>query len=273
VIIGEKKMIYTNNDHTFIVCAYKENLYLEECVKSVVSQTINSNVLISTSTPNDFIYNVAKKYDLDVVINKGIGDITDNFNFAYSQVNTELITICHQDDYYANDYLENVLKYLNKSKDPLICFTDYYELREEQIIKSNSLLKTKRVLLSPLRISLFWGNKFIRRRILSFGNPICCPSVTFVKSRIHNPNFNGLYRATFDWRVWEKISKFNGDFIFCPKPLLYRRIHKESTTTETILNNARTVQDQEIFQLFWPKWIAVKLAKLYDSGCQKNNNI
>ena len=87
--------------HTFVVLAYKESKYLEECIKSVLNQKYKSEVVIATSTPNDYIDNVAKKYKLKVIKNKnkskGIGY---DFDFALSCAKTELITIAHQDDIY-----------------------------------------------------------------------------------------------------------------------------------------------------------------------------
>lgn len=44
-----------NNLHTFVVLAYKESPYLNTCLKSVLNQTENSNVVIATTTENDFI--------------------------------------------------------------------------------------------------------------------------------------------------------------------------------------------------------------------------
>ena len=42
-------------DHTFVICAYKESKYLEELIKSLKAQTVKSNVIMSTSTPNEYI--------------------------------------------------------------------------------------------------------------------------------------------------------------------------------------------------------------------------
>ena len=44
-----------NSIHTFVVLAYKESNYLEDCIKSVLNQKYKSNVVIATSTPNKFI--------------------------------------------------------------------------------------------------------------------------------------------------------------------------------------------------------------------------
>ena len=59
-MIERKKM----KDHTFAVCAYQESPYLEECIKSLKKQTIKSNILIATSTPNDYIKGIADKYTI-----------------------------------------------------------------------------------------------------------------------------------------------------------------------------------------------------------------
>ena len=48
--------------HTFVICAYKESEYLEECIKSIKNQSIKSKVIITTSTDNLFIRELAEKY-------------------------------------------------------------------------------------------------------------------------------------------------------------------------------------------------------------------
>ena len=52
--------------HTYVVLAYKQSEYLEECIKSVLNQKYQSKVIIATSTPNEFISKIAKKYSLEV---------------------------------------------------------------------------------------------------------------------------------------------------------------------------------------------------------------
>ena len=49
------------NNHTFAICAYKESQYLEECIQSLKKQTVKSNIIMCTSTPNDYIKDLAKK--------------------------------------------------------------------------------------------------------------------------------------------------------------------------------------------------------------------
>ena len=39
--------------HTFVILAHNESDDLEECIKSVINQSVKSNVVVATSTPND----------------------------------------------------------------------------------------------------------------------------------------------------------------------------------------------------------------------------
>ena len=58
--------------HTFVICAYKESEYLEECILSLKNQTIESTIIMETSTPNDYIVDLAKKYEIPLYTNPGV---------------------------------------------------------------------------------------------------------------------------------------------------------------------------------------------------------
>lgn len=173
-------MNYKNQDHTFVVCAYKESGFLEDCVKSLFSQSVKSKIIIATSTPNEHIQRVADKYGLPVFVNNGVKGIGGDWNFAYSCADTLLVTIAHQDDIYEPDYTKEMLEFINRSTDPIIYFCGYAELRGNEKIYNNKLLKVKKLMLSPLKIKAFWKSRFVRRRVLSFGCPICCPRLLWL---------------------------------------------------------------------------------------------
>ena len=116
------------NDHTFAICAYKESPYLEECILSLKNQTVKSNIIMATSTPNEWIQGLAEKYEIPLYINTGEGGIAQDWNFAYRQAKTDYITIAHQDDIYEPNYLKMIFGELKKGKDPIVVFTDYGEL-------------------------------------------------------------------------------------------------------------------------------------------------
>ncbi len=116
--------------HTFVICAYKESEFLEECVESLKKQTIKSNIIMVTSTPNEHIKKIANKYGIKLFVNYGEGGIAQDWNFGISQCKTEYITIAHQDDIYEPEYLVNILKNIEKARKPIILFTDYGEIKK-----------------------------------------------------------------------------------------------------------------------------------------------
>lgn len=257
--------------HTFVVLAYKESEYLEECIKSVLNQSYKSNVVIATTTDNKYIRNLAKKYSLEVILGKHT-TIGGDFDFARTCVNSKLITIAHQDDVYDRDYASNIVKYYNKYNDSLMIFTDYYEIRGENKEYINKNLFIKRILLFPLRIRIISKYKFIKRLVLRFGNSICCPAVSFVSENCPKEVFTCEFKSNCDWYGWEKLSKCNGRFVYIPKKLMGHRISDSSTTTDIINKGIRTKEDSIMFSKFWPKLIVKFINNIY-SLSEKSNNV
>lgn len=264
-------MTYSKEQHTFVVCAYKESPYLEECIDSLVKQSKPSNIVISTSTPNEYIAEIAKKHNIKILINPEQKGISYDWNYGFSQINTPLVTIAHQDDIYERNYLDEVIRKLNNSKKPLIVFTNYGELRNSKKVFNNKLLRAKRILLFPLTIKYFRHIRIIRRMSISLGNSICCPSVTYIKKNLPSMIFEDKYKSNLDWQAWEKISKCEGEFVYCNKILMFHRIHEESTTSKMIAGNKRIYEDYEMFCKFWPKCIAKMLVNFYKKGEKYNN--
>jgi glycosyltransferase involved in cell wall biosynthesis len=269
--VGSKKEL-----HTFVICAYKESIFLEECILSLLNQTVKTQVIIVTSTPNRYIEKMAEKYNLVLIINEGEGGIVQDWNFAYKAAKTKYMTIAHQDDIYIEGYVEDMLAHMRAAEKPLIYFTDYAEIRNGKEVLKNRLLRVKRWMLLPLRIKGFHKSRFVRRRILSLGSPICCPSVTYVKEHLPEEVFQVGFRSDEDWQAWEKLSRYKGSFVYSHKILMHHRIHEESETTAVIGEIGRHTEDYVMFCKFWPKPIAKILTKVYstsEKSNQINNNI
>lgn len=260
------------NVHTFVVLAYKESKFLEDCIKSVLNQSVKTNVVIATSTPNDYISKLAKKYKLDIKVNEGKKGIGYDFDFAVNTGETKLVTVAHQDDIYDYNYAKEVIDAYNDKKDSIIIFPDYYEIRNGVNTYKNLNLNIKKVLLKPLK-NHDKANKLTRkRRVLKYGNAISCPAVTFVKKNVPKEIFACDMKCNIDWYAWEKLSKLDGYFYYINKPLMGHRIYNESTTSEIINDNKRTKEDYFVFCKFWPKWFAKIISKVY-SLSEKSNNI
>lgn len=255
--------------HTFAICAYKESPYLEECIQSLKKQKLRSNIIMVTSTPNEHIKFLADKYAVPIYVNEGESGITQDWNFALSKVETKYATVAHQDDIYEENYSYEIVKQFEHSGKPLIAFTDYSEIRNGEKVYDVPMLRIKRKMLLPFKVRAWRSSKFIRRRILALGDPICCPSVAFCLDNIAQPIFDNHFRSCEDWEAWEKISRLDGDFIYIPESMMAHRIHEGSATTAIIADNDRTKEDFEMFCRFWPKWVAIIIEKFY---CKSENS-
>ena len=264
------KIDYTHK-HSFVICAYNESPYLEACIRALQKQSVKSSIIMVTSTPNVHIQSLTQKYRLPLMVNDGEKGMVQDWNFGLSQCTTPYVTIAHQDDIYFANYAEVAMNELSISKKPLIFFSDYVEIRDGKLVSNNRLLQIKRCMLLPLKRKGMQRIVFIRRRILSLGNPICCPSVTFAVNNLPRPIFAKGFRSNQDWEAWEQFSRLSGEFLYCSKKLMGHRIHPESETSIMIGESLRNKEDYELFSKFWPSWIAKMLAKGYAKSEQFNH--
>lgn len=262
--------MYTASDHTFVVCAYGESSYLQDCLVSLGRQTLRTRIIVTTSTPNPLIRSVAERFGVPLLVNKGEPGIAHDWNCALSHAETPLVTIAHQDDTYAPRYAECLLDYCNRATRPLLFFSDYGELRDGIVVDGTRMLKVKRLMLAPLKNSRRWGGIGLRRRIMSLGSPICCPSVTYCLPNLPKPVFHEGMRGGLDWDAWERISKLEGDFIYAPEILLHHRIHEGSETSALIKDDIRSQEDLAMFRRFWPAPVASVLNRLYSLSLRSN---
>lgn len=265
-------MQYKGSDHTLVICAYKESPFLEECIVSLKKQNIQSHIILVTSTPNSLIQSLTDEYEIPFYINTKEKGITQDWNFGMECARTSLVTIAHQDDTYEPQYVETMLREVNRAKQPLIFFSNYGELREGKKVDENKLLKVKRLMLKPLEVSAFWNSIFVRRRILSLGAPICCPSVTYAKNNLKLPVFQAGFRSCEDWEAWEKLSREKGSFVYSKEILMHHRIHAGSETSIILGDSARKAEDYQMFCKFWPEFLAKILVRIYSTS-EKSNEL
>lgn len=263
---------YDKSEYTFVICAYGESPYLEECILSLLNQSIAIEIILVTSTPNGRIDALVEKYQLRYYINEGPKGIAGDWNFGYQKATGKIVTIAHQDDIYEPCFAQKNLQEINRARHPLISFADYGEIRNGKRITNNRLLNIKRIMLMPLRLHILQRSRLVRRRILSFGSPICCPSVTYVKENLPETIFESGYRSNVDWQAWEKISRRKGSFVYCTDILMFHRIHLDSATTAIIADNDRTKEDYAMLCKFWPEKIAGMIETLYRNS-EKSNEI
>jgi hypothetical protein len=262
------------NNHTFVILAYKESGFLDETASRLLQQTVKSRILISTSTPNAAISTVADRYGLEVRINPNGGTSAKDWNFAYTQAETDYVTLAHQDDIYEPAFAEKTLTALENAKNPVIAYTDCYEIRhakqdEEGVrVDDNKLLRIKRHMLRA--IDLASGSRWLRNRVLSLGYPMCCAGTTYVKKRFGTIDFLPDWHNSHDWESVIRLANEKGEFVYIRDLLLGHRIYLESQTTHTITSGIRYGEDLACIQHYWPEPIAKAIMK-QDSKAYNSN--
>ncbi len=257
---NKSKINKLKNKHTFVICAYKDSEYLEECIVSIMNQKIKTKCIIATSTPSKHIKDLSNKYKLKLYIKKGGSDIKDDWNFAYSCANTELVTIAHQDDIYHKEYIINILN--NYKKDILMYYTNYNPYKNGKITKdtNNNIKSFINILNQYYFLTKF---KIIRLIPLAFGNCINCPSVTYNKKLLGENIFTSDLKFALDWDTYLKIAKMKNPSLYIPIKLINYRIHKGATTMDFIKDNKRKYDDITMFNKMWPNRISMFLMKYY----------
>ena len=255
-------------DHAFVICAYKENFNLEKTILSLRTQTQSSSIYMSTSTPNEYIQSLSEKYQIPLFINPVSEGSGSDWNFAYRSVNAQYVTLAHQDDIYEPAFLEKTTQALERAKDPIIAYTEYYELRGEDRVTQSNFLKIKQRMNRV--ISMAPRSRVLRRTVLGFGFPICCPAITYNKEKIQDICFRTDYQNSHDWEAACRLAKLAGEFVYIPEQLMGHRVYAESQTTKSIANGVREREDIEILNSIWPAPAAKFIMHFYRKGIDNN---
>lgn len=241
-------------NHTYAICAYKESPYLEECIQSLLQQSIKTNIIITTSTPGEFIQNIVDKYRISLYIRDGMSDIRDDWNFAYDQAATDWVTIAHQDDMYDMDYVKELLKAITKNDQAAAFLSDYMPVKNGQVGPRDINSKIRRFLRKPLKYKVLAKRSFFKRAVLALGNSICAPAVTYHKSLLGPSYFTSEMKFNIDWDTFLKLAQEKWPLAYTEKPLTFYRIHGKATSMEFIENHGRELEDAAMFRKFWPGW-------------------
>ena len=250
--------------HTFVVLAHGDSPYLEECLDSLQHQTVRSRILISTSTPTERLHQISAQREIPLLLVSTPSTLANDWNQALAAARTSLVTLAHQDDIYAEDYVKSCLATIDK-KD-LILFTNAALIDENGNKKMSFANTMKRVLLIPMVICRRLHRPGLKQTVISLGNPINCPSVMYNLEMLSGFQFPEGWQYALDWMAWITLSKVEGSFVYNPQILLKRRIHKESLSAQYEKNQQRQREDTAVFHTLHKQWLADLLAKLYKNG-------
>jgi hypothetical protein len=261
-------------DHSFVIPVYGVGPHLTVLIESLQAQTgLRSEIVLSSSTPSTELSAVSKRFGLPLHINPQRIDIAADWNFALGKAETQFVTLAHQDDIFAPGYVVQMGSALRRNPDAFLAFCDYSEHTQLGARPVNINLKIKRM----LRRRAFGVREYIteardKMRLLSLGNPICCPSVMLNCRSIGDFRFPGGFKTNLDWMAWLELARRPGGFVYVRECLVSKGVHADSETTFTIANRAREREDRAIFDTLWPKPVAAALATLYRFGYRANRS-
>lgn len=249
---------------TFVVPAFGESPYLEDCLQSLLNQSIKVDIVITSHRENQLLISLSKKYSIPLLINEKGGSISRDWDFALKASPNSLVTLAHQDDLYHSEYAESMLIFFNKNENCAIAFTDLHELINGTLFNNNKRELIKKILrkLAYTRLSII-DNKIRFRVLLGLGCTIPCPTVTYNMKVIGGFSFSDLYTVNLDWDAWYRLAKKNSPIGYIRRSLVTHRIHADAETQKGILEKRREKEDLMLFIRFWPKPIAKLLLSLY----------
>jgi glycosyltransferase involved in cell wall biosynthesis len=260
--------------HAFVVPAYGDSPHLAECLASIRAQTQPADqVVLCTSTPSEYLQDVARRFELPLIETGAAPSIAGDWNFALSRAQTRLVTIAHQDDLYEPDYARAMRAHWAAHPQTAIAFTDYHECTDHGPRPDPINLRIKRMLCAQaFRGEPVIADRAAKRRLVRWGNPVCCPSVTFDRERLPDFKFASGFRTNLDWDAWARLAETDAQFGYLAQKLVRKRVHEKSETTETLASGHREREDRELFSRFWPAPMVSLLMLAYRQSYRANKS-
>ena len=252
-----------SNFHTFVIAAYGESPYLEDCIRSLKGQTRPSPILCVTSTPGPKLQALLDRYGIPLIVREGESGIGADWNFALAAADSLFVTIAHQDDCYGKHYTEELHRAYEAWPDMTLFCTDAVLLRHGKRQYMSPMEAVKLLLRLPLRWKGYADRTGIKRLVLRFGNPIMCPSCAYRRNVLPRPFFREDLRFALDWDCLIRLADREGRWICAEKPLLCYRVHDGAATARCLQDHSREREEADMFAKFWPGLLVRLLMKGY----------
>jgi hypothetical protein len=252
-------------DHIFVILAYGDSPFLGDCLASLAAQSLASRMVIATSTPSAFISRAAQGHGVPVMINPRRVDIAGDWNFGLGAARARYVTLAHQDDTYARDFLAETRAAFARH-DGVLCFTGYQEIDDRGGPKSSKVSKAKHL----IEAVTLGGRRVVRgpalRAFLSFGNPLPCSSVTFDMAKLAPFAFSRDFASNLDWDAWWRLMAAGETFLRAPERLVGRRHNPLTATARLLRDGTRGREDLVMFRRAWPRPLGDVIALAYRAG-------
>lgn len=216
---------------SIIIPAYNVELYIEECLLSIIKQTYKNIEIIviddgSTDKTSKLLDNISLKDDRICVIHKKNEGVSIARNTGIELSKGDYLVFVDADDYLAPDYIEYMIELVKNTKAEF-CISKYcYTKNEEKQIEQESIEilqaeEATALLLSPVVIVGCW-NKIFKKSLLEDYNIRFLPTLFYGE---------GLTFITTVAQLSNAVGVGNR------KVYYYRRNNESSVTTKFNINN------------------------------------
>lgn len=204
---------------SIIVSSYNSADFLEETIKSILTQTYSHwELLITDDASTDGTVALIKRYQrLDSRIklfclseNSGTA-VARNHSIKMAQ--GRFIAFCDSDDCWAPTKLEEQYTFMQE-KNCVFCYTDYYEFNDSGL---------QRYVSFPARINYYY----------LLCDCVGCLTVMYDAEKI-GKFYMPLIRKRQDWGLWLMMIRHTKTALGICKPLAYYRVRKNSLSSRKI---------------------------------------
>jgi hypothetical protein len=252
-------------EHAFVAPCFGDSPFLPGCLASLKAQTLPSRILVTTSTPSDFIFGAAREAGVDVVVNPERRGIAADWNFGLRAAEARFVTLAHQDDTYAPAFAAETMAAFASGAGGL-CFTGYDEIDDAGAPVSSKISRAKHLIESVTLGGARAVGGLRLRAFLSFGNPLPCSSVTYDLARLGDFAFSGDYASNLDWDAWWRLMLAGETFLRIPARLVARRHNQLTETSRLLREGVRRREDLAMFRRAWPRPLSDAIAFAYRAG-------
>ena len=213
---------------SIVTPVYNGESYIEECIKSVLSQNYsNWEYIIVNNKSEDGTLAIAQKYAaldsrIKVISNKYLLPVMENFNNSIRKISpksTYCKIIC-ADDWIYPEFLTQTVELAEQN--PNVGIVSSYWLVGGKVLPEGM----------PYRQKIFSGCEMSRMNLLKRPYTFGTPSVLLYRSELvlSKDRFFGEERTSGDTEACYEVLK-DWDFAFVPQLLSFQRQHKKTVTS------------------------------------------
>lgn len=213
-----------------IVPVYNVEKYIEECLNSLVNQTLEEIeiIIVNDGTKDDSMKIVKKfqeRYPKKIVcLEKDNGGLSDARNYGISYAKGEYIAFLDSDDYVERNMYKDMYELAKKEESDMVECDFYWKYPNKTKIDTGAIYHDKKEMLEKVRV-IAW-NKLIKRKILE-------------KTKIEFPKGYRYEDVEFTYKLIPHLKKVS----FLKKPYIYYVQREDS------ISNLQNEKTKEIFDV------------------------